>query len=207
MQHEVIAHIKNFVSIISKNGYVDEIMVFDEAIEGLGALAARPDIGPNPVSLDFDSRFSHGGLQSSAGLGGGKCIPSPPITSSFDGDGIQMSSTADAAENNTDLSSRGFRDDTLLAALDAPTGPLSGLIPETPPCVAAEFTSRLDDQQLLIEALLLRVNQQNKVIKEQADVISELAASSGCADVSPQLPLGEPTTSSGLKQMTLLLPL
>mmetsp|Transcript_26643 Transcript_26643/g.46447 ORF Transcript_26643/g.46447 Transcript_26643/m.46447 type:complete len:346 (-) Transcript_26643:471-1508(-) len=165
--------------------------------EGLSALAAGPEIGLHPMSLDFDSRFSHGGLQSSAGLGGGKCIPSPPITSSFDEDGIQMSSTADAEENNTDLSSRGFRDDTLLAALDAPTGPLSGLIPETPPCVAAEFTSRLDDQQLLIEALLLRVNQQNKVIKEQADVISELAASSGCADVSPQLPLMEPTNPSG----------
>jgi len=111
-----------------------------------------------------------------------------------------MSSTADAAENNTDLSSRGFRDDTLLAALDAPTRPLSGLTPETPPCVAAELTSRLDDQQLLIEALLLRVNQQNKVIKDQADVISELVASSGCAsndDVSPQLPLMEPTNPSG----------
>jgi hypothetical protein len=72
------------------------------------------------------------------------------------------------------------------------------LIPEKPSSVAADFTSRLSDQQLLIEALLLRVNQQNKVIKDQADVISELAESSGCAfndDVSPQLLLMEPTPS------------
>jgi len=39
--------------------------------EGLNAVAAKPQIGPHPMSLDFDSRFSHGGLQSSAGQGGG----------------------------------------------------------------------------------------------------------------------------------------
>ena len=110
-----------------------------------------------------------------------------------------MSSTADAAENNTDLSSRGFRDDTLLAALDAPTSstdarPPSGLIPETP--LTDGFSSRLDDQQRLIDALLLRV-------KEQAHVIDQLGTSSGSEsnnDGSHQAatqPLMEPTTSSG----------
>ncbi len=38
--------------------------------EGLSALAAGPEIGLHPMSLDLDSRFSHSGLQSSAGLGG-----------------------------------------------------------------------------------------------------------------------------------------
>ena len=116
-----------------------------------------------------------------------------------------MSSTADAVENNTDLSSRGFRDDTLLVASDAPTPstgtrPPSGLIPETP--LTDGFSSRLNDQQRLIDALLLRV-------KEQENVIGKLGISSGCAssdDVSQQhlcehqastQPLMEPTTSSG----------
>ena len=117
------------------------------------------------------------------------------ITSSFDGDGTQMSSTTDAAENNTDLSSRGFRDDPLLAALDATTPsadtrPPSGLIPG----IVAGFSSRLDDQQRLIDALPLRV-------KEQADVIGKLGTSSGSEsnnDGSHQaatLPLMEPTPS------------
>ena len=134
----------SFVYGVSSADVVDCLKYKSFGDEGLDALAARPEIGPHQMSLDLDSRFSHGGLESSsAGLGGEECLPSPSITSSFDGDGFQMSSTADAAENNTDLSSRGFRDDTLLAALHAPTGPPSGLIPETPSCVAAEFTSRL----------------------------------------------------------------
>ena len=79
--------------------------------EGESRDVARHLVLTTALSLDFDSRFSHGGLQSSAGLGGGECLPSPSFTSSFDGDGTQKSSTADAAENSTDLSSRGFRDE------------------------------------------------------------------------------------------------
>ena len=142
--------------------------------EGEGGDAARHLVLTKALSLDFDSRFFHGGHDSSAGLGGEDVLPAS-FTSSLNEDGFQMSSTADAAENNTDLSSRGFRDDTLLAALDAPTSstdarPPSGLIPETP--LADGFSSRLDDQQRLIDALLLRV-------KEQADGIGELGTSSG----------------------------
>ena len=92
---------------------------FDD--EGEGRDAARHLVLTKAMSLDLDSRLSHGGLESSAGHGGEEFLPPPSNTSSFDGDGIEMSSTADAAENNTDLSSRGFRDDTMLAALDAPT--------------------------------------------------------------------------------------
>lgn len=62
--------------------------------------------------------FFHGGLESSAGqLGGKEVLPPFSITSSFNGDGIHLSSTAEAAEINTDLSSRGFWDDTLCLLL------------------------------------------------------------------------------------------
>jgi len=127
--------------------------------------------------------------------------------SSFNGDEIQLSSTADAAENNTNLSSRGFRDDTLLVALDAPTPSNdtrlpSGLMPESPPSLGFSSSGQVNDQQRMIDALVLRV-------KEQAVVIGKLAASSGCAssdDVSQHhlyehqaatQPFTEPTTSSG----------
>jgi len=70
-------------------------------------------------------------------------------------------------------------------------GSPSGLIPDTPPSLAAGFSSSrlVGDQQLLIEALLLRLNQQNKVIKEQADVVGKLVVSAGSEsndDVSQQ---------------------
>mmetsp|Transcript_4594 Transcript_4594/g.6487 ORF Transcript_4594/g.6487 Transcript_4594/m.6487 type:complete len:193 (+) Transcript_4594:705-1283(+) len=53
-----------------------------------------------------------------------------------------------------------------------------------------DLRNMIVEQKRLIDALVLRV-------KEQAVVIGKLAASSGCADVSPQLPLMEPTNPSG----------
>lgn len=116
---------------------------------------------------------------------------------------------------------------TLFVALDAPTPstdtqPPSGLIPESPPSLGFSSSRQVNDQQLLIEALLLRLNQQNNVIKEHANVIGKLAASSGCAsndDVSQQnlcehqaatQPLMEPTSpephSTGATPMLVLQP-
>ena len=110
----------SFVYGVSSAEIVDCLKYKSVGDEGESRDAARHLVLTKALSLDLDSRFFHGGHGPSAGLGGEDVLPAS-FTSSLNEDGFQMFSAADAAENNTDLSSRGFRDGTLLAALDAPT--------------------------------------------------------------------------------------
>mmetsp|Transcript_38269 Transcript_38269/g.66429 ORF Transcript_38269/g.66429 Transcript_38269/m.66429 type:complete len:447 (-) Transcript_38269:355-1695(-) len=73
--------------------------VFAEKFEGSGALADMPETGPNPVTLDYDSRL-HGG-RTSAGLGGARVLsPSSPITSPLSGDGSFIPSSQRVLSKN-----------------------------------------------------------------------------------------------------------
>ena len=153
--------------------------IFAEDVRGSGIPAARLDIGPNS-RLDSDSRRCHGGHQTT-GLGGGRLLsPSSLITAPFDGDGT-------------------FTPPSLVYAVKE----VNSLSPprEFPKQDASELDlqTMILEQKRSIDALDLR-------IKEQADVIGKLVASSGCEsndDISQQHlcehqaathPLMEPTS-------------